>query len=41
MGVEEENGVHAVEGMIRCDGGRYMPTTGQSELSIVLATVLA
>lgn len=41
MGLEEENGVQAVEGMIRCDGGSHMPTTGQLELSIVLATVLA
>lgn len=31
VGLEEEKGVQAVEGMIRCDGGSHMPTTGQSE----------
>ena len=41
MGTEEETGVHTVEGMIRSDGDGHVPTAGQSELSIVLATELA
>ena len=41
MGVEEENGVYTVEGVIRCDGGGHMPTYHWPiRTPIVLATVL-